>query len=497
MNPNQPNGPIKIQSLDRSAFAQPPAPEAAVSAADAPAAVAVPDEEPVLSVVPEPDLAPAQVGASAEELELLSARPHEKKMLGAQFAAASLAIVVHAALLLLLGVLIVVVPSPPVAEISAVVSAEQTQEKPETKQIVAPQPTMATTAIARSSTSAIAAVGVSPIALPRFDFKAPADAVTEIATTDLGSTFATAFQPKGTATVNFFGIKAKGRRIAFLIEAERYMLTDPKGGIPAYQIVKEEIASMIAKFGVSTAFNVLMFDHFHLSAFNKDLLPATSANIERVRDWLYPVNREFEKIGLAAINYPPLQARTEVEPIKSKLLQGYMLAIQYALESDVDTVFIITSGWRWMNALESEEERIKFLKDQRWGEREEKAWQAAIKQAQAWLAKENAARVAKGIPQRVVRSLDEIITELRIPVRHKPGVNIDAETRQEQVINAIRVIYSGQGKPKPQINFVLFVGKDEEVIPMQEHFEDIAQRARGGKMRVLQGLAALKNVTGR
>lgn len=497
MNPNQQIGSIKIQSLDRSEArsATPGTEPAPPEHEDVPALVAM-DDEPVLSVVPEPDI--ARSGTPVEvDAELATVRPRKTRVVGAKLTAVALAILVHAALVLLLGVLVVVVPSPPVAEISAFVSAEQTQEKPETRQIVVPQPTMATSVIARPTTSAIAAVGVSSIALPRFDFKAPAEAATEIATTDLGSSFATAFQPKGTATVNFFGIKAKGRRIAFLIEAERYMLTDPKGGIPAYQIVKEEIANMISKFGVATAFNVLLFDHFHLSAFNKDLLPATTANIERVRDWLYPVNREFEKIGLAAINYPPLQARSEVEPIKSKLLQGYMLAIQYALESDVDTVFIITSGWRWMNALETEEERVKFLKEQRWGEREEKAWQAAVKQAQEWLARENAARMAKGIPQRVVRSLDEIITELRIPVRHKPGVNIDAETRQEQVINAIRVIYSSQGRPKPQINFVLFVGKDEETIPMQDHFEDIAQRARGGKVRVLQGMTALKNVTGR
>ena len=61
----------------------------------------------------------------------------------------------------------------------------------------------------------------------------------------------------------------------------------------------------------------------------------------------------------------------------------------------------------------------------------------------------------------------------------------------------MRAIYSSKDEPKPQINFVLFVGKDEKIIPMESHFEEIAQRARGGKLRVLQGMAALKNVTGR
>jgi hypothetical protein len=460
----------------------------------------VEDDEPVLAVVPDDEknpVTPALVAGHAAADAIMDARPQTRRLLGPKLAAAAITILIHALLLVLLAVVVITVPTSPVAEIVATMTTEDVQEKPETKQIIVPQPTTSTTAVARASTSALSAVGVSSIALPQFDFKAPAEPVAEVATTDLGNSFSAAFQPKGTAAVNFFGIKSKGRRIAFLIEAERYMLTDPKGGIPAYQIVKEEIASMIGKFGVDTAFNVLMFDHFHLSAFNDKLLPATSANIARVGDWLYPVNREFAKIGLAAIEYPALKARSEVEPIRNNLLQGYMLAIQYALESDVDTVFIITSGYRWMSAFENQAEIDKFLKEQRWGDKEEKAWQAAVKEAQAWLAKENAARKAKGVPERVVRSLNEIVYELGIQVRHKPGLNIEDEDREDQILNAMRIIYSSKGKPKPQINFVLFVGKDEEVIPREEHFENIAQRARGGKVRVLRGLTALKNVTGR
>lgn len=454
---------------------------------------------PTAAGIPAPDVESSPVFTSrpVQDADVIEARPKQRRLFGPQLAAAAAAIVVHAALFFLLGIIMIVLPPPPVAEITATAVTEQVQEKPETKQIVVPQPTPATAAVARPTTSAITAAGVSSISLPDFDFKAPSDAVAEVATTDLGSSFSVAFQPKGTVQVNFFGIKSKGRRIAFLIEAERYMLTDPKGGIPAYQIVKEEIANMIGKFDVSTAYNVLMFDHFHLSAFSEKLVPATTANIEKVRDWLYPVNREFEKIGLAAVGYPKLQAAQEIEPIRNRLLQGYMLAIQYALESDVDTVFIITSGWRHMARYETKEELAAYLKEMRWTEKNEKEWQEAVVKATAWLKEENDKRKAKGIPQRVIRSIHEIIAELNINVRHKPGPNIEAEEREKQVINAIRAIYGSQGKTKPQINFVLFVGKDEKVIPLQSHFEEIASRARGGKVRVLQGLAALKNVTGR
>lgn len=496
--------PINVKPLRQNV---PPPP----SSEDEPVAIAViaeDDGEPAAQVavalpapshaaLPPPDLPATPIAVTSVADDIIDARPKQRHLLGPKIAATATAILVHAALFALLGVLVIVMPESPVAEITATAVTEQVQEKPETKKIVVPQPTPATAAVARPTTSAMTAAGVSAIALPDFDFKAPTEAVAEVATTDLGSSFSVAFQPKGTVQVNFFGIKSKGRRIAFLIEAERYMLTDPKGGIPAYQIVKEEIASMIGKFGVSTAFNVLMFDHFHLSAFSEKLVPGTTANVNAMKDWLYPVNREFEKIGLAAMKYPPLKAAQEIEPIRKNLLQGYMLAIQYALESDVDTVFIITSGWRHMARWETKEEYEKYLKDVRWTERDEKAWLEAVAKAQAWLKEENEKRKAKGIPQRVIRSIGEIVAEMGIKVRHKPGPNIDAEEREKQVINAIRAIYSSQGKTKPQINFVLFVGKDEKNIPMQEHFEEIASRARGGKVRVLQGMAALKNVTGR
>jgi hypothetical protein len=126
----------------------------------------------------------------------------------------------------------------------------------------------------------------------------------DIATTDLGASFAMPFSPKGTSQVNFFGIKSQGRRVAFLIDAERYMLTDPRGGYPAYEIVKNEIAGMIGKLGLETYFNVILYEGSAVSAYSDKLIPATTANKDKIRDWLYPVNREFEKLGIRPIGYP-------------------------------------------------------------------------------------------------------------------------------------------------------------------------------------------------
>lgn len=426
-------------------------------------------------------------------------RPARNRLILRQVSAAAIAIAVHAALVGLLGVLVIIVPPPKVAEIVGVVAPELVQEQPQTKQLV-PTSMPSAAPVAGAPARAITAAGISSIALPEFDAKTEGPMVTEIATTDLGASFAMPFSPKGTSKVNFFGIKSQGRRVAFLIDAERYMLTDPRGGYPAYEIVKNEIAGMIGKLGLETHFNVLLYEGANLSAFSEKLVPATTANKDKVRDWLYPVNREFEKLGIRPIGYPILQVQTEVEPVPNQYLTGYLRAIQYALETDVDAVFIIASGWRSMETPRTKEEMEKIRKQMRWTEKDDIAWREAIKKGQEWLKKENAARKAKGVPERVIVNIGEVWRDMGFrPPRSPPGgIQITAEQREDQVKNAIRILYSGKGKPKPQINFVIFIGKDqnEKTVPNLEHFENIAQRARSGKVRVLQGLAALKNVTG-
>ncbi|MDZ4403685.1 hypothetical protein [Prosthecobacter sp.] len=417
--------------------------------------------------------------------------------------AITVALVVHVALILLLGLLVVIVPEPPVAELVGIVAPEADQEQPQTKQVI-PSAMPTSTAVASAPTRAITAAGISSISLPDFESKSEGPQVMEIATTDLGASFAMPFSPKGTSAVNFFGIKSQGRRVAFLIDVERYMLTDPRGGYPAYEIVKNEIAGMIGKLGLETHFNVILYEGGGVSAYSEKLIPATTANKDKIREWLYPVNREFEKLGIRPIGYPIQTVSSEVQPVEARHLSGYLRAIQYALESDVDAVFIIASGYRSMVIPSdmTKEEREKELKRLRWTEKDALAWQAAVKKGQDWLAKENAARKAKGIPQRVIVNIGEVWRDMGlVPPRGPPDFNkqITADMREDQVKNAIRLYYQQKGKPKPQINFVIFIGKDQdkEKVPYLDHFENIAQRARSGKVRVLQGLAALKNVTGK
>lgn len=499
------------------------------------AAVAEEAEQPAVAAVPEPPPAVPAKPAEAEiktvaapESKVIAANSvvtHEAKAAGAteqalddvpelitpkrrshtvqKASAITVALVVHAVLILLLGLLVVIVPEPPVAELVGIVAPETNQDKPETKQ-VAPTAMPTPTAVAAAPARAITAAGISSISLPDFESKSDGPIAMDIATTDLGASFAMPFSPKGTSQVNFFGIKSQGRRVAFLIDAERYMLTDPRGGYPAYEIVKDEIAEMIGKLGLETQFNVILYEGSGVSAYSDRLLPATTSNKEKIKDWLSPVNRTFEKLGIRSIGYPIQTVGSEVQPVAAQHLTGYLRAIQFALECDVDAVFIICSGYRSMEIPSgmTKEEKEKELKRLRWTDKDMQAWQAAIKKGQEWLAKENAARKAKGVPQRVIVNIGEVWRDMGLtPPRSPPDFDtqVTPEMREDQIKNAVRLHYQAKGKPKPQINFVIFIGKDQDKdkVPRLEHFENIAQRARSGKVRVLQGLAALKNVSGK
>ncbi|MEI2671026.1 MAG: hypothetical protein V9G13_07830 [Marmoricola sp.] len=141
------------------------------------------------------------------------------------------------------------------------------------------------------------------------------------------------------------------------------------------------------------------------------------------------MNREFARLGLQAIKYPLLQPKAEVEPVSNDYLSGYLRAIQYALEIDVDAVFVVTSGYRSMEVPRTKRKREKILKKMRWTEKDDIAWRDAIKKGQDWLNKENAARRAKGIPERVIINIGEVWRDMGFrPPRSPPGgIQITAE----------------------------------------------------------------------
>ncbi len=431
----------------------------------------------------------------AGEVDPNAIKPHDKESDASQKASAlTVAVLVHVAVALLLGLVVMSMPPPNPPQIVATAYTPETDEQIEEVKIQ--KKSKATAASAASKpTFAISSMASSPIAIPEFDESQNVDVTLGMTSNQVGTGMSFTQGEGETSMVNFFGIRSSGSRIVFVIEAARFMLTDRKGGIPAFTKVKDEIAQMMAGMNRQTAFNIVIFEGKKIATFQDELVAATPSNVRQAIEWFDPINKKFEKIGIRdGFTSKPVQSG--IEPIPVNDLIHYIKAMQRALEMDVNTMFVLTSGWIHHHKPMEKREYDKWMRKKGWGKKEEEEWIGALAKAKTWLSKENATRVKKGVPQRVIRDWHEVVAEILPNVRRKPGPSYEMEEVEDQVKNSVSLYYRSKGKPRPKINMVWFIGSDEEPsTTVQNHFQNITKRNRG-KQRVLVGMEGLKNVTG-
>ncbi|MCB1229587.1 MAG: hypothetical protein KDN19_04945 [Verrucomicrobiae bacterium] len=421
-------------------------------------------------------------------------KPHEKESdAAAKVSALTTAILVHVAIAVLLGFAVIAMPRPPIPQVTATLSQPDTDQQVENMTVKRVSRSVSSSSAPTSFV--VSSVAASPVSVPEFEGEQQKFDVTLGAVgANIGTGMSFAAEEEE-SMVNFFGIKSKGSRIVLVIEAARYMLTDTKGGIPAYDKVKEDIEKMLGGLNKTTAFNIVLFEGKKIASFRNELVAASPSNVRQAIEWIEPINKVYEEIGIRE-DYTTAPIQEGIEPIPVDDLFHYIKALQRALEMDVNTVFVLTSGWYHIHKPLDEREMEKFYRQQNWGEKEEAVWVKAVQDAQAWLDKENAARRAKGVPQRVLRDWHELVAELQPNVRRKPAPGYTMEEVEEQVKNAKEFYYRQANKKKPEINIVWFIGEDEEPnLNVDTHFKSVTHRD-GGKMRILKGLEGLKNVTG-
>lgn len=421
-------------------------------------------------------------------------KPHDKESdAAAKVSALTTAVLIHVAIAVLLGFAVIAMPRPPVPQVTATLNQEDTDQQVENQKV-----RRVTRSVSSSSAPAsmlVTSVSASAVSIPEFEGEQQTFDVTLGA---VGANIGTGLSFEAAeeeSMVNFFGIKSKGSRIVLVIEAARFMLTDSKGGIPAYEKVKADIEKMLGGLNKTTAFNIVVFEGKKIASYKDELVAASPSNVRQAIEWIEPINKVYEEIGIRE-DYTTAPIQEGIEPIPVSDLQHYIKALQRTLEMDVNTVFLLTSGWVHLHKPMDERELEKFYREHSWGEKEEKEWIAAVQRAQAWLDKENAARRSKGVPQRVIRDWHELVRELEPGVRRKPSPGYTMEEVEDQVKNAKDFYYRQANKKKPEINVVWFIGEDEEPsINVDTHFKSLTRRD-GGEMRVLQGLEGLTNVTG-
>ena len=428
-------------------------------------------------------------------------RPQDKDSDAASKASAlTVAILVHVAIALLLGLVVMAMPRPNPPQIVATSFTEDAED--DIEEVKIQKVAKATAASAASKpTFAISSMASSPIAIPEFDETQSVDVTLGATAQNVGMQMSFDDGKGDTSEVRFFGIRASGNRIVFIIDVSRYMLTDQKGGIPAYNKVKEEIGQMLAGLNRQTAFNLILYEGKKVATFNDELVVATPSNIRLAIEWFDPINQEFENIGLQK-GYTSKLVDSGVEPFQVNDLVHYIKASQLALQMDVSTVFLLTNGWGYhhktIEKLELEAYMKKKIRQAKWKEKDAIAWREAVKKAQAWLKKENENRLKKGVPRKVVIGLGGIIGKVSPGVRSPPSgpPGYTMEDVEDQLKNAVSVYYRAKNKPRPRFNVVWFVGEDENPsVRIEEHLKQQTKRNRG-KLKVLKGMVGLKNVTG-
>ncbi|NQY33036.1 MAG: hypothetical protein HRT56_07685 [Coraliomargarita sp.] len=323
----------------------------------------------------------------------------------------------------------------------------------------------------------------------------------------------------GMSDVSVFGLKTRAERILFVIDANRRMVTDAKGGLNSYQVIKDEITDMVGNLSAGTLFNVILHDHRRTLMFKPQLVPAGLDIHQELVTWVSKVNSNAANPGLegvAGARNPQLQTMKD-NPLHELLPwsghSGNVAAFltQFALEQTADAVFFITGKHRGFGnfwAKPSEKARKEFEEY-----RATKAYQEQLakhdlevvemrKRIESELAKINADRAKKGMPPRVLAHRDGVhgnARELGLnwKTRHPGGGPreevLDPVEVRRYFKDLVQVLYEDRAKSPPSLNVVLFLAGDEVFKPEWEKELDQYVRFFNGKDRVIRGADEIKS----
>jgi len=202
----------------------------------------------------------------------------------------------------------------------------------------------------------------------------------------LGTGYGTHGFGTGMQTYDFFGIRARGEKVAVLVDVSVSMVEPERGGVAGYMAVKQRLGQVVDSLPDTALFNVIVFADAAESLEPK-LVLANESNRENAKRFLRPFNRDGNW-GLSSGNVGQ-------DPDGLKAAGGTTrldLALTAALRMQADTILIISDGIpRVGKALSAEQvqahrERVK-------------AWNAAnSKNLENWDAKWGG---GKGVADRV------------------------------------------------------------------------------------------------
>jgi len=154
----------------------------------------------------------------------------------------------------------------------------------------------------------------------------------------LGTGYGTHGFGNGVNTVDFFGIKARGEKIAILVDVSVSMVEEERGGVEGYRRVKRRVEEVIDALSEAALFNVLAFADA-ADVMEKELVIGSNDNKKTAKLYVRPFNTEG--------NWGLSQGNVQASNMGLKAYGGTTrldLALTACFQQGADTILIISDG---------------------------------------------------------------------------------------------------------------------------------------------------------
>lgn len=304
--------------------------------------------------------------------------------------------------------------------------------------------------------------------------------------------------------INIFGVKGKGEKVFIILNAGNRMMLDELGGIPAYELIKEELVQVLGGLSSTVLFNIAIYFPDEAYVLYPKMVPATDANVAKVKEWIKPLNTFYDgkakygpdTLGSGGMRISGSGNDLLAPPIKS--CRYWARPAMLSMSQQADVVFLLTQGW---GALLYTPPDASMNKD--WSAAKQERYRRDSAKANRLAEEDNSARASKGLPPRVFGNrwdkMRHYVPGIEFPPKPqmvKYGVKDMYEAMNAKYAETASkdLVRSGLAKKKKKraysFNVIQFVPKGGSG---SEGLQELAKATRG-EFEQLKGLDEIKSV---